>query len=232
MARRDKGAYQLTPRDFALLRIIGLQYVVRLDQFQVLMTRYSEYVFDPGALIGYSTMMDRLSKLREAGYIKYDRILAHGPGWIWLTHKGLHAVDLDGYSAKLPAWRDLPHLFAINQVRLYTNWAYWESERSLRQSKRRGPYPDALMWETEEDHEQGKVIAIEAEISSKQTWMRERKLKDLMDIFYGYDRVRMYVPSGKLYEKMEAARKKVGYRSDRIEIIYEPRIDPGLPAYA
>jgi hypothetical protein len=231
--RSDKGQYLLTPRDLSILKWIGHQYAVRLDQLQVLMTRESpEQKKMHGNLIGYSTMMDRVYKLRDAGYLSYARVLAHGPGWCWLTRAGMDATGLD-FAARAPSWINLNHIYAINQVRLYANWRYWHAERSIRSSGKEGPIPDAVIWESDEDREQRRSIAIEVELSLKHVVQRERKLRDLTNIFTGgYPRVRMYVPNEAVLRGMErAAAKLVDRDRERIELVLAAAIDPGTPEY-
>jgi hypothetical protein len=95
------------------------------------------------------------------------------------------------------------------------------------------PIPDALIWETQKDYEQNHAIAVEVELSLKHVAQRERKLRELTNIFAGgYLRVRMYVPNEAVLRGMErAAAKLVDRDRERIELVLASAIDPGTPDY-
>jgi DNA-binding MarR family transcriptional regulator len=72
--------------------------------------------------------------LREVGYLRWQRILADEPPWLWLTYSGMKAVDngLPELHLRVGA---LPRLRLVNEVRLHIAerepTARWTSARQL-----------------------------------------------------------------------------------------------------
>jgi hypothetical protein len=97
---------------------IAHQYAARFDQVQELLSLH------PGKpmkdeLISEAVTRDQVTRWRKAGWVEYKRFLAEGPGWVWLTRKGLQTIGLDAlYTSKAPAATRLHHIYAVNEVRL------------------------------------------------------------------------------------------------------------------
>ena len=216
-ARSDKGRPQLTPRDDAILRLIGEQTGYRFDQLQSLLARHPDTAPKDSSFLSESRTFALLQRWKQLGLAAYDKIYYHDPGWIWLTRKGLAHVDLalrflDLYHA------DLDHLFWINETRTLIEDTYgtrpgfcFESERMLRatrerlkaQQKRepdlwipfeyRGNHrPDALLrYRLNAEPETREIVtALEIELSPKDadTWK-----KTFQELTRFYDYARYYV---------------------------------------
>jgi hypothetical protein len=94
--RRDKGLIMATERDLSCLLWIAEQYAARFDQIQRLLSRFP----DPhkpfrGALIAETTVKDLIARWQRAGWIDYQRFLADGRGYAWVTRKGLALIGAD-----------------------------------------------------------------------------------------------------------------------------------------
>jgi hypothetical protein len=174
--RKDQGP-RLTWRDLQCLRWIAQQYAVRLDQLQRLLLRYTPEADRDKIRRG----ADRLSKERTyktlarwdaLGLIEYGNILDGELRWIWLSPRGLRSLDLKLRYNKPSAVR-IPHLYAVNQVRLWVEGRRpqdrWKSEREIKTGQpalekgvSRDHLPDALLFATN-----GKTSAIEVELEPK-----------------------------------------------------------------
>jgi Replication-relaxation len=180
-ARQDKGIPRLEPRDFIVLRWIMQMYCARFDQLQILLALHSpkkEELVDPEH-VSPSTVRTHLGRWKALGLVRYRKILAakEDPLWCWLTPYGLRYLafeeDQDGqaivYTYYEPKPRDLPHLFLINQARLYIERQYpayvFKSERQLRREQQPRPkhikkphLTDGLFYRPD-----GRAIALEVE---------------------------------------------------------------------
>jgi hypothetical protein len=210
--RRDKGRVLMTPRDMWVLEWIGDSFAARLDQVCELMSRDPQKPMLRRTL-SYSTVVGRVHRWQLAGWIDYQRILATGPGWVYLTRKGLDAVGLE-YKAKMPAWKTLDHVFAVNEVRLTTEWAYWTSERWIRTNWKKDKYeeiPDAII----QDAHNGPDIAIEVEISYKAPEILEQKLRRLVRSYkHPYSEIRFYVPNEERSAAINRAAQKAMFSEE------------------
>jgi hypothetical protein len=220
--RSDAGHPQLTSRDLLILPWIAHQYAARIDQVQELLSRY------PGKpmkdeLISEAVTRDQVTRWRKAGWVDYKRFLAEGPGWVWLTRKGLQTIELDAlYSSKAPAATRLYHIYAANEVRGiveangYDNT--WISERFIRSQvehvdagERSGPIPDGYL-----AHSNGN-IAIEVELTPKKVNDLYEKLRALVlatneGSVRRYPAIWIYVPDESMKRAVEAARAKLPER--------------------
>lgn len=135
-SRRDKGKPRWTERDYYCLEWIGEQRAIRFNQLQRLLAREAEQETPTPARLSYSRTTKLLKRWEKADLVYYKQVHVHQPGWIWLTRRGLHFVDLD-YRYSVPAESTLMHLYYINQLRLYLEDHYddeemeWVSERAL-----------------------------------------------------------------------------------------------------
>lgn len=217
--RSDKGRPQLTPRDDAILRLIGEQTGYRFDQLQALLARHPDTNSKDASFLSESRTFALLQRWKQLELAAYDKIYYHDPGWIWLTRKGLTHVHLalrflDLYHA------DLDHLFWINETRTLIEETYgtkpgfrFESERVLRatrerlkaQQKRepdlwipfeyRGNHrPDALLrYRLNAEPEAKEIVsAVEIELSPKdaETWK-----KTFLELTRFYDTAHYFVAS-------------------------------------
>ncbi len=231
--RSDAGQPQLTHRDLLILPWIAHQYAVRTDQAQVLLSRY------PGKpmkedLISDAVLKDQVHRWsKKARWMGYKRFLAEGPGWLWLTKKGLQTCYLDKiYTSRPPAATRLYHMYAVNEVRLFLEdkGYVWVSERQIRsqlehveKGESSGPIPDGYL-----EHPNGK-IAIEVELTPKKPQDLLEKLHSLAvateqgpGYSYGraYPAIWFYVPDEGMKRAVEAARAKLrGDFAERISVL-------------
>lgn len=183
---------QLTSRELIGLTWIGMQYAMRFDQFQRLLFRHTpeadRYKLKPGSdRVSIDRTYEIIHKLHnDLGLIEKDIILHKDKMWIWLSREGLRTAGLPfNYNGK-PSSISLPHLYAINQVRLAIEEKrpddFWKSERQIRkeappiiQGETRPHTPDAILTNATN----GKITAIEVERSAKNEKELENDLREL-----------------------------------------------------
>lgn len=224
--RSDKGHFMATIRDIYCLKWIAQMYAARFDQIQKLLSRFPDKhkPFVNGKSIAETTTKDVLSRWQKAGWVEYHRFLADGRGYAWVTKRGLQLIGLDEtFTAKAPAVTRLPHIYAVNQIRLWMDQQgfEWTSERVYRagldQGKKgqsTGPIPDAVV----ESAKHGK-IAIEVEISAKKPADLIEKLQNLLYATFmsketlhyehTFPTIWFYVPSATMKVLVEAARESL-----------------------
>lgn len=217
--RKDKGMVLMTPRDEYCLQWIADQYAVRLDQIQMLLSRWPQGKLKNEQVgLAPTTVKDQINRWQRAGWIEYQRILVGQPGWVWITKKGLQILDWDGiYTARAPAYTRLHHIFAVNLVRMAEEERKgftWKSEREYRaelegaeKGERLGPIPDALITSGK-----GGTIAVEVELTAKKPDELRRKLEALVGAYDGENRLKFptiwfYVPDEKLKVAVKRARE-------------------------
>lgn len=170
---------KLTPRDLACLQWIGMQYAMRLDQLQQLLFRHTpaqdRYKLKAGAdRLSLDRTYEVIHKWLLLGLVEKKIILDGDKLWIWLSREGLRSIGLTYTSTGAPSSIRLPHLYAINQVRLSIEAKRpndrWTSERQLRKEgdarvkgERQPHLPDAVLTNAVN----GKVTALEIERTSK-----------------------------------------------------------------
>lgn len=182
----------LTERDRACLLWIAQQYAIRLDHLQRLLYRFTpeqdRHKRKPGIdHLSLDRTYEILKRWREAGLVEKASILEGEKTWVWLSRVGLHSFNLPfNYGNGRPSSIRLPHLYAINQVRLAIEAKrphdLWKSERQiLREMPARAKgeqqmhAPDALLTNASN----GKLTAIEVEIHDKTAWELEDDLLEL-----------------------------------------------------
>jgi hypothetical protein len=226
-ARSDKGKIRTTERDIECITWIAEQYAARGDQIQRLLSRYPDPVHPrKEELVSPSSVREQISRWVHAGWIVYDRILAKGPGWAYVTRKGLHLAMLhEKFRARPPSTKLLNHIYAINQVRLWMDvdeeTTYnWKSERYLRAerdlAKGEGnskPIPDAEIRPPDEG-----VVAIEVQISPLKPSEWDRKLREL---YAHYDEVCVYVPTEAMQAVALAVCEKIIDDEDKLDAILQ-----------
>ncbi len=203
--------HQLTPRDIICLTWIAMQYAIRLDQLQRLLYRHipeaDRYKLKPGAdRLSLDRSYEMIAKSLGWGDIEKGGILHRDKLWLWVPREWLRTARLPfSYSGK-PASSRLPHLFYINQIRLYIEEKRpedtWTSERQIRKDagaplngENQPHLPDAILTAAK-----GKVTALEIERSPK---TEDELLDDLRELTVSYKSVR-YFASGSTKRQVEA----------------------------
>jgi hypothetical protein len=118
----------------------------------------------------------------DEGLYVYKTFYVHQKGWIWLTYKGLKYAQVDlRYYEPVPS--SLPHLYAVNEIRLLTEARHpsdtWKSERELRAEQPARKAGSALLHlpDAELLQANGKqVTAIEVELTVKS----EKRLQEVL----------------------------------------------------
>jgi Replication-relaxation len=247
--RQDKGMPRLELRDFIVLRWIMQMYCVRFDQLQMLLALHSpkrEELEDPEH-VSPSTVRTHLRRWKILGLVRYKKILAgkEDPLWCWLTPYGLRYLafeeDQDGqaivYTYYEPKPRDLPHIFLINQARLYIERQHptyvFKSERQLRREQQPRPkhikkphLTDGLFYKPEPD---GRAIALEVERYDK----AGTRLKSILEeLAMRYHRTWYFV--GKkartaintaLAELPESQRRRIQMLSAEAKLLGQPAVE-------
>lgn len=172
---------QITPRLEDFMRILGQSGALRYDQVQRWFARLSP---EPGRM----KLPGKLSAERTRKILRpwldeelfyYRVIFARQKAWLWLSQKGLKYTGLNlRYYEPSPA--SLPHLHAVNEVRLLLAdrrpGDTWRSERELRvelnstTGETRRHLPDAELCT-----DKG-IIAIEVELTIK----AEKRLREIL----------------------------------------------------
>jgi hypothetical protein len=239
--RRDKGRIMATQRDLAALAWIAHQYAARLDHIQHFLSLFPDpqNPFKTPGMIAASTTKEHVDRWRQAGWVDYDRLLAKGPGYAWITKKGLDLVALNEvYKARRPAATRLNHIYAVNQVWFLllthkdADRFTWQSERNYRANVHKGPYPDAVLITG-----QSTQIAIEVEITQKKPADLSQKLYRLVDASYEdelfgriqqtFFKVWIYVPNEAIQAAVEEAREDLTEGDQaRISVAITPQLIP------
>lgn len=184
--RSDAGKTMVTDRDQFALLWIGQQYGICLDQLQWLLGYYPGRGATHTNWISESSARDVVRRWKQSGWVYTTRLRLSESPWIWLSKKGLSRCGLTYtyHDLEKSDWRELDHLYAINEVRLHASdletAGRWVSERQLLQRTVRAQgddlvhRPDAILYEKNE------VIAIELEISAKETMQLSEILIELV----------------------------------------------------
>jgi hypothetical protein len=172
--RVDAGSVRLSERDGQLLRVIGEQYAITVDQL--------------ARLIGRSHRTGRWlrDRWRTAGWVESRQLTAHGASFVWLTGTGTRVAG-SPYRTWRPNAALAAHIEAVTEVRLLSERlaaGEWVCERSLARGPRarfheRPHVPDAIL------ERAGERIAVEVELTLKSRARLEAVLLELGD----YDRV-------------------------------------------
>ncbi len=193
-SRSDKGQLQLTQRDRDVLRQIGEQTAYCFDQLQGLLARHPDSLSTDPECLSETRTRATIRRWQKLGLADYRKILYDDPGWVWLTKKGLQAMQVEGRFLE-PSPANLEHLYWINETRALIEHTYgtypgfrWEGERQIRMirerlqaQKKEDTYlsipfeyqgrhrPDALVryQVNVKDGEREAVCAIEVELSEK-----------------------------------------------------------------
>jgi len=213
--RRDAGEIRLTDRDLWVLRWIGEQYAMRMDQLGRLLGS------KPGAATSVDGVLSErrtrriVERWRRAGLVETRKILYAEPGWVWLSRAGLRAVDLQvKYLSPRPMW--LSHVFWCAEVRRRLEAdgdVEWRSERLLYNG---GSTVDPHHLPDAEVMFDGVTVAIEVELTPK----HRRRLVDIVAWHSDdYPRVRYYVSPAAERGVRRAIEKLTSDRQERFDVI-------------
>jgi hypothetical protein len=127
--RSDYGQVRATDRDLYLLKWIGEQYAVRVDQLKELAEVYK------GSGLSVPTIKWLTGRWRDAGWVEKQVLLAGQPQWVWLSREGYKDAGLE-YPYARPSVSRLKHIYHTNAVRLWIEKrsrgeAEWTSDRSI-----------------------------------------------------------------------------------------------------
>lgn len=166
--RRDKGSVLITERDERLLRWIGEQYAVRLDQLQVLLGRQAQAETQRADLVSEGTARRVVARWVKAGWAERRKFGHREPEWVWPTSKGMQVADLE-YRALEPSLALLKHTYEVNRIRLSTEErlgteAVWKSERMIKPIRQRDV---AVHYADAEVEIRGRTIGLEIERTAK-----------------------------------------------------------------
>lgn len=179
--RSDKGSIKITERDLAILRFVGEQYAVRMDQLARLLKRPAE-----GSLSDSATRAV-VARWEKAGLTSSRKVIADEPRFVWLTRSGLHEVGL-AFKPWAPTVVSLAHLYWTNQVRLYVEHRHpelvWKPERQMRMGKavQTISEPSSHIADAEL-HTPRTVVGVEVELTSKSAPRREAIMRILTDSY-------------------------------------------------
>jgi len=217
--RSDIGRIKFLERDEFALTWIGQQYAIRLDQLQWLLGTMAGSTAEHDGWITETAARNVVARWRSAGWVEAEQIRAREPLWIWPTRKGLRKAGLpyNYRDIEQTGLDDLKHLYAINEIRLCEcdeKETRWVSERQLLYGLQhpRGKdllhRPDAIAYWGD-----GRVIAIEAELSTKIT---RDLLENLMELVRGEEYLRLKNE----YGPRRAREMAMGERGEFSEIWY------------
>lgn len=194
--RSDIGRIKFLERDEFALTWIGQQYAIRLDQLQWLLGEMPGPTSEHEGWITETAARNVVARWKKAGWVKAEQIRAREPLWIWPTLKGLRKAKLP-YSYRdieQTGLDDLKHLYAINEIRIWEcdekeKDPRWVSERGLLQGLQRTKDKDLLHRSDAVTYwNDGRVIAIEAELSTKIT---RDLIENLMELVRGEEYLRL-----------------------------------------
>ena len=162
--------------DLDALRWVGQQYACPLDQLQIVMGRLRGHT-----RVGGTIALQATTRWEKLGLAVHRQFVERERPWVWATTTGLRMAGLPYTVVEPKAW-SLPHLQAVNRVRLFVDprraGAVWRPERELRTAvvTRDQPVPDAEIHDVG-----GNVIAVEVEVSPKSAAERRRKMLALVE---------------------------------------------------
>jgi hypothetical protein len=174
--RADCGSVRLSERDGQLLKLIGEQYAISVDQLADLIGRT------------HRTARWLRDRWRRAGWIESRQLTVGGPSFIWLTGAGVRVAD-SPYRTWRPNAALLAHIEAVTETRTLLerrlHVGSWVCERALAKmlrggSQLRAHLPDGVL-DTGRER-----IAVEVELTLKS----RSRLDDLLEqLGHDYDQV-------------------------------------------
>lgn len=215
--RSDYGQVRATERDLYLLKWIGEQYAVRVDQLRELAQVYK------GSELSAPTIKWLVSRWKEAGWVEKQVLLAGHPQWVWLTREGYRDAGLE-YPYARPSVSRLRHIYHTNAVRLWIERrsrgkAQWTSDRSVnpeRKAEGKRHFIDGEVFYEDRN------IALEVELTQKS---RTRLDSILSELKKDYEAV-WYFASPECYTAVKAAIESVPGHEEtfvlyRLEAVFE-----------
>ena len=215
--RSDYGQIRATERDLYLLKWIGEQYAVRVDQLKELAEAYK------GSGLSAPTIKWLVSRWKEAGWIEKQVLLAGHPQWVWLTREGYRDADLE-YPYARPSVSRLRHIYHTNAVRLWIEKrsggaAEWTSDRSINPERKLEGKRHFIDGEV---FYQNRRIALEVELTQKSKVRLDSILRELKK---DYEAV-WYFASPECYTAVKNAIESVPAHQEtfvlyRLEAVFE-----------
>lgn len=215
--RSDYGQVRATDRDLYLLKWIGEQYAVRVDQLKQLAEVYK------GESLSEPTIKWLTNRWRAAGWVEKRVLLARQSQWIWLTREGYKDAGLE-YPYARPSVSRLRHIYHTNAVRLWieqrSQWkAEWTSDRSINPERKlegKRHFVDGEVFYAD------KTIALEVELTQKSRPRLDSILKELKK---DYEAV-WYFASPECYTAVKNAIESVPSHQEtfvlyRLEVVFE-----------
>jgi hypothetical protein len=98
--RSDKGKVTITPRDAVVLKWIGEQYAVRLDQLQMLLGHRAQAPTQADGLVSADTARRVITRWAKAGWVEHRRVFHRQPEWVWLTRAGMRLAGLEYFAGQ------------------------------------------------------------------------------------------------------------------------------------
>jgi hypothetical protein len=145
--RADKGHLRLTQRDRDGMLFIGEQSGVRRDQMPRYLGRHSPRATKKPGEVGATTAQGILERWCTLDWVQSVPIYKNEPDWLYLTEKGLRALNLPYHPWTPKRGSQLEHMYWVNEVRLLLEDLYphgrWVSERHIRHTRTMTHYPDA-----------------------------------------------------------------------------------------
>jgi hypothetical protein len=115
-ARSDRGM-RWTERDVDVITWIAEMRAARFDQVHALLSRRIGGKTKIAGQIAESTARDIVTRWKDAGVVRFASILAHEPGWVWVTQKGLRVLGLD-YRMWEPKLGSITHVYWVKRAPL------------------------------------------------------------------------------------------------------------------
>jgi len=214
---------QLTSRLEYALRFTGQQGALRFDQWQKLLGRLSTDSdrMKVAGILSEERTRKILRRWSDEEIYMYRVFHVREKGWIWLTRKGLKYVGLNLRYYE-PAPSSLPHLYALNEIRLLLGARYhnhvWKSERELRaeqSSQQKEHLPDAEFLDVNGQH----ITALEVLLNVRS----EARLQDMLYDFASDNRYHAiwYFVSKPVFGALTQALDKLSVKQQRRFAIYD-----------
>jgi hypothetical protein len=183
--RRHKGSILLTNRDLLAFSWILEQYAADQEQIRALLGRYAGLGAKETQHISESAARQVLARWLKLGYMEQRNLFKEYPPWVWLSRRAIIELELP-YAYYTPHIASLPHLHAINHVRLYLENLHpqdlWTPERALKAARPRyaaGNQPPHTPDAEVRSAANQEVTGIEIELSQKRAEELRRILCDL-----------------------------------------------------
>ncbi len=178
----------LSLRDTDVLRLIADSYTMSLDHLATVLGRQAKKETKAQNRLSLSAVRQIVKDrwIDKYGYVEWGKLLGTTPHWVWPSEKGLRELNLSKlYDYQVPSYGALPHLHAINFIRLLVTGnepeGTWIPERVLKRTETwdDGRHrPDAELI-----HSSGAYTAIEVELADKGYKRVVAILKKLLEVY-------------------------------------------------